>query len=69
MPASDPAVYRFCPSTGSSLGNQYKWGELANKPDTIVVVKTSDAAGIHAMLEDSSNYSGMNCSRCGGPLR
>ncbi len=59
----------FCPSTGSSLGTKYKWGKLASRPDTVVAVKTSDPGGIHAMLEDSSNYSGRNCSKCGGPLR
>ncbi len=58
----------FCPSTGSSIGQKYKWGQLQSQPDTVVVVKTSEKTGIHAFLEDSSNYSGYRCANCGGPL-
>jgi hypothetical protein len=58
----------FCPSTGSSLGSKFKWGQLASLPDTVLVVNTSASSNIHGFLEDSSKYTHRRCVRCGGPL-
>ncbi len=58
----------FVPSRGSALGVKLNWGVEASKPDTVVVVKTSEATGIHAFLEDSSKYSVQPCALCGGAL-
>ena len=51
----------FVPSTGSALGIKYNWGVRASRPDTIVLVKSSESTGLHAFLEDSSKYSGYCC--------
>jgi len=51
----------FTPSLGSALGVKLDWGVEASKPDTIVVVKTSEPTGIHAFLENSSKYSTGRC--------
>ena len=58
----------YCPSTGSSLGTRYKWGQEASKPDTIVVVNTSEGSAIHSLLKDSDLYQGKCCKTCGNPL-
>ncbi len=58
----------FVPSTGSALGVKLNWGVEASKPDTIVVVKTSQASAIHAFLDNSSNYSTSRCAQRGCAL-
>lgn len=58
----------FAPSAGSALGVKLNWGVEASKPDTVVLVKTSEASGIHAFLENSSKYSRQACAHCGGAL-
>ena len=58
----------FAPSAGSAIGVKLSWGVEASKPDTVVVVNTSKATGIHAFLENSSKYSKQLCAHCCGPL-
>jgi|SRR5437899_10156322 len=55
----------YPPSTDSSLGLKLNWGVAASQPDTIVVVNTSRATGIHAFLDNSSNYSTSRCAKSG----
>ncbi len=58
----------YPPSTSSALGTRLNWGVEASKPDTIVVVNTSQATRIHAFLENSSNYSTCRCAKGGCAL-
>jgi hypothetical protein len=58
----------FPPSTGGALGVKLNWGIEASRPDTIVVVNSSQATGIHAFLDNSSNYRERRCARCGRSL-
>jgi len=44
----------FCPSTQSTLGSKYKWGEYVGRANTVIVVKTSDTQSVHAFLKASS---------------
>jgi len=58
----------FCPSTQSTLGSKYKWGEYACKQDTVIVVKTSEPHGVHAFLTASSQYQNQRCDQCGNTV-
>lgn len=58
----------YCPSTGSHIGSKFKWGTLASRVDTVVVVRTSDPRKLHSYLENSSRYSAQRCLGCGGPM-
>lgn len=55
----------FCPSTGSTVGSRYKWGIYADRQDTVLVVKSTEPNGVHAMLKVSSDYSAQRCHNCG----
>ena len=59
-------IYR--PSTGSSVGSKYKWGKYANRQDTVVVLKTSEATEVHGILKASSQYEKLQCALCGGAI-
>lgn len=58
----------FPPSTGSDIGTKYRWGVAAQRADTILVAHATSAGLVHAMLEESSRYSGETCKRCGRPI-
>jgi hypothetical protein len=58
----------FCPSTQSTLGSKYKWGEYASRENTVIVVKTSEPHGVHAFLTASSQYENHQCAQCGNPV-
>jgi hypothetical protein len=58
----------YCPSTGSRIGRAFARGQDLGPQDMVRVVKWSEEAGIHAMLDGSSDFSAARCSRCGGPV-
>ena len=58
----------FCPSTGGDVGSKYKWGKLATRVDTVVVVNTSAPSEIHPFLTNSSHFSTQACEKYGGSL-
>ncbi len=58
----------FCPSVGSDIGSRYRWGQLAERQDAILVVNTWQPDRIHARTEVSSNYSANTCASCGGAI-
>ena len=58
----------FYPSTQSTLGSKYKWGEYACRQDTVIVVKTSEPHRVHAFLTGSSEYENQRCVQCGNPV-
>ncbi len=58
----------FCPSAQSSIGSKYKWGQFAERTDTVVVVKTFEPDKVHPFTENSARYVGKLCNSCGGPL-
>lgn len=58
----------FCPSAQSSIGSKYKWGQFADRTDTVVVVKPFEPSKVHTFTENSVRYASMHCHHCGGPL-
>ena len=58
----------FCPSTQSRIGEEYRWGQLTQESDAVLVVKTSDPDRIHGRPEVSSRYSTEVCDHCGDRL-
>jgi hypothetical protein len=58
----------YPPSTDSCPGVKLSRGIEASRPDTIVVVNTSQAGSFHAILENSSYYSGCRCAHWGAAL-